>query len=45
LPALGDGGSYADYKNRHDLSCHAMREHIDIERIYQIMRDHQEITG
>lgn len=46
LPALGDGGSYADYKNRQfDLLSHAMREHIDIERIYQIMRDHQEITG
>ncbi|MEO3991239.1 cobyric acid synthase [Pseudocitrobacter cyperus] len=43
LPALDTVMSYADYKaQQFDILADAMREHIDIGRIYQIMQDYQE---
>ncbi|KAF1367990.1 adenosylcobyric acid synthase [Yokenella regensburgei] len=38
--------SYADYKaQQFDVLAAGMRENIDIQRIYQIMREHQEPTA
>lgn len=46
LPPLNATLDYADYKaQQFDLLAAAMREHIDIARIYHIMDEHQEITG
>lgn len=43
LSALDVTVSYADYKaQQFDILANAMREHIDIEKIYQIMHDYQE---
>jgi len=44
LPAWkGEHFDYQQHKQRQfDILAAAMREHIDIERIYQIMREHQE---
>lgn len=37
---------YAAYKSsQFDILADGMRKHIDIERIYQIMREHQELTA
>lgn len=37
---------YAGYKSRQfDILADGMRKHIDIERVYQIMREHQEVTA
>lgn len=43
MPPLDAAVSYAQYKaQQFDLLASAMREHVDIERIYQIMQQHQE---
>ena len=43
LAALDSDFEYAQYKSRQfDLLADAMRQHIDIEKIYAIMRQHQE---
>ena len=43
LPALDTALSYAQYKSQQfDILAAAMREHIDIDKLYQIMRSHQE---
>ncbi|MEQ0235786.1 cobyric acid synthase [Klebsiella sp. CN_Kp116] len=43
LAALDSDVEYAQYKSRQfDLLADAMRQHIDIEKIYAIMRQHQE---
>ncbi|AUP76480.1 hypothetical protein CWS02_09890 [Enterobacter sp. EA-1] len=43
LPPLDAAVSYAHYKaQQFDLLASAMREHVDIKRIYQIMQQHQE---
>ena len=43
LAALDSDFEYAQYKSRQfDLLADAMRQHIDIEKIYTIMRQHQE---
>lgn len=43
LPALDIALNYARYKaQQFDLLADAMRQHLDIERIYQIMQQHQE---
>jgi len=43
LPALDITLDYAQYKSQQfDLLADAMRENIDIDRIYQIMHQHQE---
>lgn len=43
LPALDITVHYAQYKaQQFDTLARAMREHIDIKRIYQIMQEHQE---
>ncbi|MCL5498525.1 cobyric acid synthase [Escherichia coli] len=43
LPPLDSTVDYAHYKGQQfDLLADAMRRHIDIERIYQIMHQHQE---
>jgi adenosylcobyric acid synthase (glutamine-hydrolysing) (EC 6.3.5.10) len=37
--------NYADYKaQQFDILADAMRKHVDIDRIYQIMQQHQEQT-
>lgn len=37
--------NYAEYKSRQfDILADGMRKHIDIGRIYQIMREHQELS-
>ncbi|WP_024554587.1 cobyric acid synthase [Franconibacter helveticus 513] len=42
-PFAGEALDYAAWKSQQfDKLASAMREHIDITRIYQIMRDHQE---
>jgi adenosylcobyric acid synthase len=42
-PWQGEVVDYADYKSQQfDLLAQGMRQHIDIEKIYQIMRQHQE---
>lgn len=43
LSPLQTSINYADYKaQQFDLLADAMRQHIDIKKIYQIMREHQE---
>ncbi|WLI77608.1 cobyric acid synthase [Kosakonia sp. H02] len=43
LPALDITLDYADYKaQQFDILADAMRKHVDIHRIYQIMQQHQE---
>nr|WP_318381141.1 cobyric acid synthase [uncultured Enterobacter sp.] len=43
LPALDVAVNYAGYKSQQfDVLASAMREHIDIDKLYQIMRQHQE---
>lgn len=43
LPALDVAVNYAEYKSQQfDRLAAAMREHIDIDKIYQIMREHKE---
>lgn len=45
-PWEGEGLDYAVHKNQQfDLLAQSMREHIDIARIYQIMRQHKESLG
>lgn len=45
LAALTNTVDYASYKaQQFDLLAAAMREHIDIEKIYNVMREHQEAT-
>ena len=44
LAPLDVAVDYAAYKaQQFDILASAMREHIDIEKIYQIMREHQEV--
>lgn len=41
--AVGNDFCYADHKARQfDLLAEAMRQHIDIDKIYTIMQQHQE---
>lgn len=43
LAALENTVDYASYKaQQFDILAAAMRQHIDIEKIYQVMREHQE---
>jgi adenosylcobyric acid synthase len=45
LPALETTSDYAAYKaQQFDQLAASMRQHIDLERIYRIMREHQEPT-
>jgi adenosylcobyric acid synthase len=45
LPELDIAVDYAQYKSQQfDLLADGMRKHIDIDRIYQIMQQHQEQT-
>lgn len=45
LPPLDVVLNYAAHKSRQfDILAEGMRNHIDIARIYQIMREHQELT-
>ncbi len=45
LPPLDVTVNYADYKaQQFDILADAMRTHVDIDRIYQIMQQHQEPT-
>ncbi|MGL5698436.1 MAG: cobyric acid synthase, partial [Kluyvera sp.] len=43
LAALDGGFDYARYKTQQfDVLADAMRQHIDIDKIYTIMREHKE---
>lgn len=43
LDALDTALHYAQYKSQQfDITAAAMRQHIDIEKIYHIMQQHQE---
>lgn len=45
LAALETTSDYAAYKaQQFDTLAQAMRQHIDIQKIYQVMREHQELT-
>lgn len=45
LVALETTLDYAGYKaQQFDLLASSMRQHIDIEKVYEVMRDHQEAT-
>lgn len=45
VPWDGEALDYAAHKNQQfDVLAQSMRQHIDIARIYQIMRDHKEPT-
>ena len=45
LPVLETASDYAAYKaQQFDQLAASMRQHIDLERIYRIMREHQEPT-
>ena len=44
LAPLDVAVDYAGYKaQQFDILASAMREHIDIKKIYQIMQEHQEV--
>jgi len=46
LPAREEALDYAAYKaQQFDVLATAMRSYIDIEKVYRIMREHQEIKG
>ncbi len=43
---VGNGFCYADHKARQfDLLAEAMRQHIDIDKIYTVIQQHQEPVG
>ncbi len=42
LDALDTALHYAQYNQQFDILAAAMRQHIDIEKIYHIMQQHQE---
>ncbi|AYN29221.1 MULTISPECIES: cobyric acid synthase [Buttiauxella] len=46
LAALTSTVDYASYKSQQfDILAAAMRQNIDIEKVYQVMREHQEATA